>query len=99
MNYDKELIEKFLGMIDKETSLSSICIDLEMNPYEVLGMVSYIKEKGINIALRKAYDDIYMINLGDRKYHDKNTYSFETDDDNTFKFIAIADTRLGSKSQ
>ena len=99
MNYDKELLEMFLGMIDKETSLSSICIDLEMNPYEVLGMVSYIKENGINIALRKAYDDIYMINLGDMKFHDKNTYSFVTDDDNIFKFIAIADTRLGSKSQ
>ena len=40
-----------------------------------------------------------MINLGDMKFHDKNTYSFVTDETNVFKFIAIADTRLGSKSQ
>lgn len=99
MKYSKEVIENFLNLLEKETSLSLVSMELDMNPYEVLGLVSYIRESGINIALNRTSDDINMVNMGDLKFHEKNTYSFKTDDNNTFKFIAIADTRLGSKSQ
>ena len=40
-----------------------------------------------------------MINMGDIEYHEKNTYDFATNNENEFKFIAISDTRLGSKYQ
>jgi hypothetical protein len=40
-----------------------------------------------------------MVSMGDMEFHERNTFNFSTDDNNEFKFIAIADTRLGSKSQ
>ncbi len=97
MKYSTETIKQFLEFISKEKSLTAICEEMEMNPYEILALVNHIKEKGINIAIKKGIDDIYMLNMGDIEYHEKNTYQFQTDDSNEFKFIAIADTRLGSK--
>ncbi len=99
MKYSTETINKFLVFISKEKSLTAICAEMEMNSYELLGLVNHIKEKGVNIAIKKGIDDIYMLNMGDIEYHEKNTYQFSTDDSNEFKFIAIADTRLGSKYQ
>ena len=99
MKYDTELINRFLDYIVKERKLTEICLEFKLNSFEVLGLVNLIKESGINIAIKNGYDDIYMINMGDIKYSEKNTYSFNTDESNEFKFIAIADTRLGSKYQ
>ena len=99
MKYNQEEIDKFLKLIEREKSLTQVCADLDLNQYEVLGLVSYIKEHGVNIAVKKSIDDITMINMGDREFHERNTYNFDTDECNEFKFIAIADTRLGSKSQ
>ena len=99
MKYSEELIKNFLDYIEKERSLSSICLEMKMNPYEVLGLVSFIKSRGINIAIKNAFDDIFMVNMGDIEYCEKNTYQFTTNEEDEFKFIAIADTRLGSKSQ
>ena len=99
MKYTEEQITAFLAFIEKERSLSSICMEMKMNPYEVLGLVSFIKSRGINIAIKNAFDDIFMVNMGDLEYREKNTFQFTTDDVDEFKFIAIADTRLGSKSQ
>ena len=99
MKYSVEVVNKFLSFISKEKSVAAICAEMDMNSYEVFALVNYIKEMGINIAIKKGFDDIYMLNMGDIKFYDKNTYSFQTDENNEFKFIAIADTRLGSKSQ
>ncbi len=99
MEFSNEIVDKFLTFIEKEKDLTSICLEMNMRPYEVLALVSYIKDLGINIAMQRIEDEIYMVNMGDIVYHEKNTYNFETDDNNEFKFIAIADTRLGSKSE
>lgn len=99
MKYDDEVIKKFLTFIEKEKSLTAVCLELEMNPYEVLGLVNYIKSKGINIAMKKTSDDISMVNMGDYEFVEKNVYKFDTNEFDEFRFIVIADTRLGSKSQ
>lgn len=99
MKFSEETVNKFLAFIAKEKSLTAICAEMEMNQYEVLGLVSYVKSHGINIAIKKSVDSISMINMGDMEFHERNTYSFSTDECDEFKFIAIADTRLGSKSQ
>ena len=99
MKYSTNVINKFLKFIEKEKSMAMICAEMEMNPFEVLGLVNYIRENNINIAIKNAFDDIFMVNMGDVEFHEKNTYNFITDESNEFKFIAIADTRLGSKSQ
>ena len=99
MEYSEEIINQFLDFIEKEKSLTAACEEMNMGPYEVLGLVNYIKSKGINIAMKNTTDDIYMVNMGDYEFVEKNIYSFETNEFNEFKFIVIADTRLGSKSQ
>ena len=95
----EELKEKLLTLISKERSLSKVCEDLDLNEYEVLSIVRDIEKSNINISKRKRDDDIYLVNLGDIEYKDKYTYQVNTNEANEFKFIAISDTRLGSKSQ
>lgn len=99
MKYSEETIEKFLSLIVKENDIITISKEMEITPFEVLGLVNYVKEKGNNIAVKKTQDNIYMVNMGDIEYTERNTYNFETDDSNEFKFIAISDPRLGSKYQ
>ena len=99
MRYNDEVVKKFLDFIEKEKSLTASCQEMDMNPYEILGLVNYIKSKGINVAMKKTNDDIYMVNMGDYEFIEKNIYKFETNEFDEFKFIVIADTRLGSKSQ
>ena len=99
MKYSNETISTFLKLIEKENDIYTISSEMEITPFEAMGLMSYVKGKGINIAVKKTQDNIYMVNMGDIKYKERNTYNFETDDANEFKFIAISDTRLGSKSQ
>lgn len=94
-----DIVKHYLEFTEKKRSIKEICSEFKMNQYEVLGLVSYIRELGVNIAIENTIDDIFMINMGDIEFHEKNTYSFNTDNNGIFKFIAIADTRLGSKSQ
>lgn len=97
---NNELKQKLLGLIEKGESLSNVSQVLEISSLEVLGLVSEIQKEGLaNINIKRAYDDIYLINVGDIEYHDRYTYSFNTNDDHEFKFIAISDTILGSKYQ
>ena len=96
----EELKSKLLLMIEKGEGLSNVSKTLGITSLEVLELVSEIQTEGlVNITLKRLDDDIYLINQGDIEYRDKYTYSFETDDNHEFKFIAISDTLLGSKYQ
>ncbi len=99
MKYTNEIISKFLELIEKENSLTKICEEMSLNSLEVLSLVNHVKKNGINIAVKKTPGDLYMMNMGDINYNEKNTYNFDTDEYNEFNFIVISDTRLGSKSQ
>ena len=99
MKYDEDIINKFLDFMEKEKSMSLVCEEMEMNPLEVMGLVNFVKTQGVNIAIKNTHQDIFMVNMGDAEFREKNTYNFSTDDSNEFKFIAISDLRLGSKTQ
>ena len=99
MKYNKEIMDKFLNLIIKENDVITISKEMDMSAFEVMELMHYVKEKGNHIAVKKTQDNIYMVNMGDIQYQERNTYNFETDDSNEFKFIAISDTRLGSKYQ
>lgn len=94
-----EFIEKLKELTKKEISLSTVCEELELNDYEVLGLAHELRLEGINIIIQKKDDDIYLFNKGEKELNEDNTYKFETDENNEFKFIAISDTRFGSKFQ
>ncbi len=99
MEEGKELVNKFLKYIGKSKSLTEVCKELEISAFEAMGLVHLAKEQGVNIVVQKLDNDIQMINQGDIEFVDSHTYTFDTDDNNEFKFIAISDLRLGSKSQ
>lgn len=94
-----EFVEELKELTKKEISLTSICEILKLNDYEVLGLVRELRLEGINIIIQKKDDDIYLFNKGEKELNEDNTYKFETDENNEFKFIAISDTRFGSKFQ
>lgn len=95
----EELLEKLTEITKKEISLSKICEILELNEYQILGLLTELKQKGINMAIQQRDDDIYMLNHGERELKENNKYKFHTDKNHEFKFVAISDTRLGSKYQ
>ncbi|MBR1386206.1 MAG: hypothetical protein IJ568_05210 [Bacilli bacterium] len=91
--------QELISLLDKEKSLTQVCSNLELNKYEILGLVSSIRGKGQNIIVKRLDDDIYLINHGEREIKDKNSFSLNTDNNHEFKFVAFSDTRLGSKSE
>ena len=96
---NNELLEGIKELTEKEISLSEVSRILEINEFEVLGLLRELRQDGINIGIQKKDDDIYLFNHGERELNKDNRYQFYTDEDNEFKFVAISDTRLGSKYQ
>ena len=95
----KEKVELLKLLTAKEIGLSSVCESLEMNGFEVLGLIRDLREDGINISINQKDDDIYLFNQGERELGKEYAYKFYTDNNNEFKFVAISDTRFGSKYQ
>lgn len=96
---NEALLEKLKTLTLKEISLTNVCKVLELSEYELLGLVRELRTEGINILIKKHDDDIYLLNLGEKENNKEKEISFKTNDSNEFKFVAISDTRIGSKSQ
>ena len=94
-----ELLDKLKELSKREISLSDLCKMLNLNEYEILGLVVELRKEGINITTKQKDDDIYMFNEGEKEPLNDNTYSFQTDNNHEIKLAVISDTRLGSKSQ
>lgn len=86
-------------LTEKEISLTSLVEKLELNEYEILGLVNELRNEGINISVKKYDDDIYLLNQGEKELIDNYFYEFNTDQNKEFKFITISDTLIGSKYQ
>jgi len=95
----EQLLQSLMEYTNRETKLSDLVQDLEINEYEVLGLVKELRNIGINISVKVHDDDIYLFNQGEREQDIENTYKFNTNDCHEFKFIAISDTLIGSKYQ
>lgn len=98
-NEKAKLLEKLKKLSEKKISLADLCKILSLNEYEILSLVAELRNEGINISTKMFDDGIYMINQGEEEFRQENTYSFNTDSNHEFKFVAISDTRFGSKSQ
>ena len=96
---NKNLLEKLKKLSEKEISLSMLCQELKLNAYEILALAGELRKEGINISTKKLDDDIYLFNRGEVETKDENDYEFTTDENGEFKFVAISDTRFGSKAQ
>ena len=83
----------------KERNIFELCSELKLNDYEILALVRELRGEGINFSIKLHDDDLYLFDLGEREYRDEFNYTLTTDENNEFKFVAISDTRFGSKSQ
>lgn len=93
------LKDKLRRLCSKEKRLFDLCDLLELNEYEILALVRELRCDGINISTKVYDDDLYLFDKGERGYNDEFNYNLSTDDKNEFKFVAISDTRFGSKAQ
>ena len=96
---EEEVVNKLLEFIKKEKNISDVSAALGISEYEVLGTVHDLIKQGKNIIVKEYNDGFHLLNKGDAVDNEVSKYSFETDVSNEFKFVAISDTRLGSKSQ
>ncbi len=96
---NEEILEQIKTMSNKVIGLSQICEALGISTYEALGYINDLKNQGINISVKKFDDDFRVFNRGEKSLDEDNSYHFKTNEDNEFKFVAISDTRFGSKSQ
>lgn len=97
--YSSDLVDNLLEIIKKERNISEVSEALDLSAFEVLGLVRDLLKDGKNIIVKQYDDGFHLLNLGDKVDKDISTYSFITDQENEFQFVAISDTRLGSKSQ
>lgn len=91
--------DKLLELIKKETNISTVSNVLDISEFEILGIVYDLIQDGNNIIVKQYDDGIHLLNQGDLVDKGVSKYSFKTDKSNEFSFVAISDTRLGSKSQ
>ena len=98
-NYTKEKIHQLLEFIKRERNISQVSDNLDLTPFEILGLVYDLIDDGYNIIVKEYNDGIHLLNQGDTIDQEVSHYTFETDENNEFKFVAISDVRLGSKSQ
>ncbi len=96
---EREKFELLKDITTREVKLEDACEILELNEFEVLNLIRSLRLEGINIISQNRDDGIYFFNQGERELTDENTYQFQTDEHHTFNFVAISDTRFGSKSQ
>ncbi len=101
-DFDKDDLEKIAELLEltkREKNISVVSNALGISEFETLGLVHNLIEQGNHIIVKQYDDGFHLLNKGDPVDVEGSKYSFETDENNEFKFVAISDTRLGSKSQ
>ena len=97
--YSKEVIDQLLEFIKKEKNIDQVVDTFDLTRLEILGLVQDLRDSGFNIIVKEYDDGFHLLNQGDPTKQEVSHYKFETDENNEFKFVAISDVRLGSKSQ
>ncbi|MBQ7240757.1 MAG: metallophosphoesterase family protein [Bacilli bacterium] len=95
----EEKLSRFIELTKKEISLDEVCEELEITKIEALGFKKEAKEAGYNIVSEQKNGDLIVYNQGEINNSKEDNFEFKSDENNEFKFIAISNTLLGSKSQ
>jgi len=97
---DKEKLKNRLRTLcSKGKNIFDLCNELKLNEYEILALVRELRSDGINISTKVYDDDLFLFDKGERESKYEYNYDLTTDENHEFKFVAISDTRFGSKSQ
>ncbi len=96
---EQEKLEALKKLANREVTLEKVCEKLELTDFEVLGLISKLREQGINISTKTYDDGVHLFNQGEKDLEENHVINFETNETHEFKFVAISDTRFGSKAQ
>lgn len=99
MENKEELLIKLSELAKKEIKIEDACSKLNLTKLEILSLVNELKSNNTNILKRKYDDGIYLFNKGEKFNSNDEILKFKTDENHEFKFVAISDLRIGSKSQ
>ncbi len=95
----EDKLNNFIELTEKKVSISKICEELDVDKMEALGMLHLAQVKGYNVIKEIQDDEIFFYNQGEVNNSKDGPLELHTDEKNEFKFIAISNTLLGSKSQ
>ena len=99
-NLKEDIISKLLEIIQEEKNIFDISKKLNISELEILGIIHDLIKEGKNITIKETDNGFLLLNKEDSIIDiESNGQSFTTDENNEFKFVAISDTKLGSKHQ
>ncbi len=95
----EEKLSQFIELTEKKVAISKVCEELELTKTEALGMLRLAQNRGYNLIKEIQDDELFFYNQGEVNNSKDGPLELKTDENNEFKFIAISNTLIGSKSQ
>lgn len=96
---EEEILSNLENRLDKPILIKTLCEELNMNEYEILGYINKLKDKSLNISFIGDKDDLKVAINNHPDYVKENVYKIEEDINETTKVGFISDLRFGSKSE
>lgn len=92
---DDMLDELAINILNTEKSVANLALEFDVDELTVLGMISMLKQKGVNIYKEKTKNDIIVTSFGDGKISSMMPYVID-DDSKELSILVISDTWYGS---
>lgn len=94
----EETISKLIKLLEKEKSVAKLCEKLNIEEYELLGLVELLKRKDYNLDVYSKNGDYYINNLTKIIIADDNEFVIN-EKSKVVKIGVVSDTHLCSKYQ
>lgn len=94
----EETISKLLSLLEKEKSVSILCDKLDIQEYELLGLIELLKRKGYNLDIYQK-DGEYRINVLTKVILPNDNEYTLNEDTKVIRLGIVSDTHLCSKYQ
>ena len=92
---DEILDELAMNILNTDRCVSDLASEFDTDDITILGMISLLKQKGVNIYKEKTKDDIIVTSFGDGKLGSRYPYVI-TNDSRELKILVLSDTWYGS---
>ena len=92
---DMILDELAMNILNADRCVSDLASEFGTDDITILGMISLLKQKGVNIYKEKTKDDIIVTSFGDGKLGSRYPYVI-TNDSRELKILVLSDTWYGS---
>lgn len=96
---EEEILDLLKTKLVKKCTVSAICEEFNITPYNLLGYIKKLKDSGINISIMDKAQETEIVINNHPDYAKEYTYNIEEDINDTTKIGVISDLRFGSKSE